>query len=352
MEKIKQYLGIVFMAMCVMMLSYSCSSDDDDDRPTISYYDFLQGNWLGENNNIYVYMTFSGNNITATVYNNSKSTTLNGNFTFDQTRSVLVAKWNNSSTTEEFPVSINYTKTSYFFLTIGKVMYTMKRQSNGSNGYPSGDTTSETDYAPTIMKNCMVKVSASTMYYYLYFDSYGDITKSSRSYVGEITGGSYTKIGKNKGELKFFVKAGASTITHSYIMTFTSSSGGNVKITDSRNGTFAIEEYDDDISAPTNLLGLSFKTGSGSWGYYFKSHYNGQYSCDPIGGDYYSITAKYDRYSDTSARLTVVHQYKENSGKQTYYYDLTFTSSTGGTYIRTDNNQFSAGTAKGTFTLE
>lgn len=55
MEKIKQYLGIVFMAMCVMMLSYSCSSDDDD-RPTISYYDFLQGNWLGENNNIYMYI--------------------------------------------------------------------------------------------------------------------------------------------------------------------------------------------------------------------------------------------------------------------------------------------------------
>lgn len=354
MKTIKKYFGIALMAMCVMMLSYSCSSDDDDNvvnNPTVSQQDFLQGKWLGENGGIYLYMAFSGSNITAVIYTaTQKNNPLYGTFYFDQANSVINVKWSNGNQ-ETFPVTIASTNSSYFLLSVGKKVYTMRRQSNDFN-VNQGDTTSGTDYAPQKLKNCLVKINGYPIYYNLYFDSYGDITKSSRSYAGDIQGGTYYKTEKNKGKVSITIKMGSQTYNHSYIMTFTSSKAGTIKI-DNIDGTFTIEDYDNDISAHTNLLGLSFMIGSE--GFYFKDYSNGLYICEGIKQvlSYYSIKAKYSRYSDTSARITIISRLDKKYGdERTVFYDLTFTSSTGGTYIRTDNNAFSAGTAKGKFTLK
>lgn len=363
MEKMRINLGIVLLTMCVLLGLGACSSggdgEEDESGSRASSWNFLKGKWLGSNGGLAIFMALGDNgSAKAVMYSCPSYSSVEtvgfwqGVYYVDSEQNVAKFLWDNNIS-DELPISRAGNSTDAFHLTVANTTYLMQRQRDDFDGLEVSDNEPAEDYAPDRLTSCELYAHVTSVYYKLYFDRYGDITNQSYCSTFDFKSGYYTKTGTNTARVTVVAgsKANSSTHTSTIDLNFTSEHGGTVKI-GVLTGTFTISDYADDISAPYNLTYKTFTPGI--TGYYFKEKVGNVYICDRVNSPltYYLINASYARYSDTTARLTIQSKLYKTSDASSDFYDLTFTTSTSGTYRMTTDSRFDTGEQKGTFTLE
>lgn len=212
------------------------------------------------------------------------------------------------------------------------------------------------DYAPSDVTNYKFTFTWA-MTHYVYFTSNYSVNSSISYYNAyprqTITSGIYTKTGNNKATMTLEYD---NKTTRTFYITFTSPTSGTLRTDgDIIDAKFTCEYMGagETASAPSSITYKKFSTGSFTW--YQFGGYNGSYvtvtssSSSSTSIDYY---ATYTKISSTSATLVLYSDFGSYTTPIAYTYNLSFLTSTSGTYVMRSSSSFDTSTHTGEFTLE
>lgn len=354
---ISRWLSVFVMtALCVGFVS--CGDDDDD--PDVYYpslddaSSFFVGNWTADEGDYVRYITFSADG--SYVYiSNQLSYTFDENDNFVTKEKTIVkqtGQWRFVKASENSGllytniggydvISIMNMSNGYWY-GISTSGYEIRANKMADNDYAINHYKQENivDYAPDYVTGKHFRLNYSSTAYELYFTSNGSISPASSAGYYVLENATYEKTSASKG--KITVKTSGSS--YSFYLTFTSESGGTFQDYNMvRVYNFTVDNNQPNISfsAPTSIAymtfsdrdwrSLTFGSQSGSRVYVSSSDWGSHYS------DVFVVT--YNRTSSKEATLVIENTYKSlsssSSNTDTWTYNLTFTSATGGNYSRT-----------------
>ena len=220
----------------------------------------------------------------------------------------------------------------------------------------TGTTDDPNDYAPSDVTNYKFTFTWA-MTHYVYFTSNYSVNSSISYYNAyprqTITSGTYTKTGNNKATMTLEYD---NKTTRTFYITFTSYTSGTLRTDGDLIDTHFSCEYlgsGETASAPSSITYKKFSTGSFTW--YQFGGYNGSYvtvtssSSSSTSIDYY---ATYTKISSTSATLVLYSDFGSYTTPIAHTYNLSFITSTSGTYTMRSSSSFDTSTHTGDFTLE
>ena len=375
--KKNKFLSILSLIALITaaMLTVSCGGSDDDDSGgdygsggNIEVPSQLIGTWSitgqQQNGNIIklVFQFASGGTGKVATYNYSFSSnsfeeegSASFNYTFDASTSSLVITDNTGSVTYHVDelTSENLTLSD----TSGNVYKFI-------SGWGISTVSSDTGYAPSDATNLHIKVGMGKTggSFDGYFLSNTSINTSYSRWPflerHSITSASYTKTGANTAKIDFsyaksgYYNGGSKTIE----LTFTSSTGGTATSGNLASGVFTVEKFEkaENIQAPYNLSGKRLSVPYGMDTYFvFGDGISNYYPIKKYDGItvFGSISAIYNRISDTRAVITIRDKTDYSTRESTYTLDF-YTSTSGKYSYYKDNGRFGTSSWTGDFTLE
>lgn len=215
------------------------------------------------------------------------------------------------------------------------------------------------DYAPSDVTNYKFTFTWALTHHVYFTSNYS--VNSSISYYNAyprqtITSGTYTKTANNKATMTLEYDNKSS---RTFYLTFTSPTSGTLRTDGDLTDTKFSCEYmgsGETASAPSSIAYKKFSTGTYSWSDWFQfgTDYGTSVEITNYSGSvtYQTIYATYSRNSSTTATLVIYSKLGSYASLIAYTYDLSFLTSTSGTYTMRSNNSFDTSTHTGEFTLE
>lgn len=216
------------------------------------------------------------------------------------------------------------------------------------------------DYAPSDVTNYKFTFTWA-MTHYVYFTSNYSVNSSISYYNAyprqTITSGTYTKTAKNKATITLEYD---NNPPGTFYLTFTSPTSGTLRRTDGdlTDAKFSCEYLGsgETATAPSSIAYKKFATGSYSWSDWFQfgADYGTSIEITNYSGSltYQTIYATYSKNSSTTATLVIYSKLGSYASLIAKTYNLSFITSTSGTYTMRSNNSFDTSTHTGDFTLE